>query len=146
MTHVVLIDRRHLRVLRLESSGALIETYAVEDPNAAAHERDLRADRPGRAVNTASGARVTLDPKHSAQSASLQRWLKSVGTVLVDKHIDQIVLVASARLLALLRVSLPAQVRRQVLAEVARDLMKHSPQRLKKQLQAALGDATRLLR
>jgi protein required for attachment to host cells len=116
MLHVVLLDNRRLRILRRDPDDALIEMYAVEDPEAVAHERDLRADRPGRTVNAASGSRVALQPKHSARSISLQRWLKTVGmklsAFLAEGQSDGLVLVASARLLGLLKAALPTEVRR----------------------------------
>jgi protein required for attachment to host cells len=150
MLHVVLLDNRRLRILRRDPDDTLIETYAVEDPEAVAHERDLRADRPGRAVNAASGSRVALQPKHSARSISLQRWLRTVGAklsaFLAEGQSDGLVLVASARLLGLLKVALPTEVRRKVLAELARDLAKQTSASLEKRLRPTLQEASIRLR
>lgn len=145
MLHVVVVDQKHLCVLRVDPDGALIVVHATDDPNAAEHERDLRADRPGRMANTATHSRVSLEPKSSARSVSLHRWLKSIGmslrSMLADGHSDGIVLVASARLLGLLRVAIPLEIRRKVLVEVPRDLGKHSPASLEKHLKPALREA-----
>lgn len=145
MLHVVLVDNRRLRILEVTPDGALVETYAMTDPEALERERDLRSDRPGRVVNVAAGSRVAYEPKHAARSISLQRWLKSIGlklaATLADGHSDGIVLIASSRLLGILRVSLPKEVRRKVLIEVARDLAKQTPTTLVKRLQPTLQEA-----
>lgn len=150
MLHVVVADKKHLCILRVDPDGALIVVHASEDPNAVEHERDLRADRPGRVFNAAARTRVSLAQKSSARALAVQRWLKSIGltlrSMLANGHSDGIILVASARLLGPLRVAIPLEVRRKVLVEVARDLGKHSPASLWKHLQPALREAQARLR
>lgn len=150
MLHVVLIDSKRLRVLRDDPDGALVEVLAAEDSQAVPHERDLRADRPGRTINAAAGSHVAFSSRHTARSLSLQGWLKATGVTLRDLiaggQCSGIVMVASSRLLGLLRVTLPIEVRRQVLVEVARDLAKQSPATLQKRLRPELLEATRRLR
>jgi protein required for attachment to host cells len=141
MIYIALIDSRRLRILREDPDGVLIEQQTTEDREAVAHERDLRADRAGRVVNAAAGARVALTPKTSSRSIALQRWLKSIGMQLLEligSANDGIVLVASARLLGLLRVNLPVEVRRAVLAEVPRDLVKQGAVALEARLRPTL--------
>jgi protein required for attachment to host cells len=141
MIYIVLIDSRRLRILREDPDGVLVEQLTTEDRDAVAHERDLRSDRAGRVVNAAAGARVTLGPRSSSRSIAVQRWLKSIGVQLrelIQSANDGIVLVASARLLGLLRVNLPVEVRRAVVAEVTRDLAKQGVVALEKRLRPTL--------
>ena len=143
MLHIVLIDNKRLRVLQRDAQGRLTEIYASENRESVAHERDARADRAGRVVNASSGARVTLDPRSTARSLSLQRWIKTIGIELQEPLAESTgyVLVASTRLLGLLRVSLPMALRRKLLVEVGRDLTKQTPAALEKRLRSELQEA-----
>ena len=145
MLHIVLADTRSLRILGLTAEGALIEVTAIADAEAAAHERDLGTDRPGRVVNAAAGSRVSLSARHTARAVALQRWLKTIGRQLHDLvsvgQCDGIVLVASSRLLGLLRIALPGEVRRMTLVEVPRDLVKQKARVLEERLRPALMQA-----
>lgn len=150
MIHVAIVDARRLRILEQDPDGALIETESLEDRAAFSHERDYVADRPGRMIKAVSGSHVALAPRHTAQSIALQRWLKLVGRQLRDVleagRCEGIVLVASSRLMGLLRVCLPPDVRRGVILEVKRDLAKQAPLTLEKRLRPALLEARDRLR
>jgi protein required for attachment to host cells len=150
MLHLIVADSKVARILGVDFDGALIEMTQLVNESAVAHERDLVTDRPGRMIAPGSGARVSLAPKTSARATSLQRWLKSVAAQLrafvASSSSEGLVLVASPRLLALLRSVLPAEVKKQVLLEIPRDLAKQSLTSIQKRLTPTLRAAVKRAR
>lgn len=146
MIHAIVADARTVRVFEgSPPSRALAEVAVFRNRAAGHHERDLVSDRPGRVVNSASGARQAYEPKIRASQHAMQSWLRaigpSLGALLEARSNESIVLVASPRTLAQLRKALPAAVSKRVTGELPLDLAQQPLGELKKRLQPALRAA-----
>jgi protein required for attachment to host cells len=151
MIHALVADTRSIRVFEAsERAGALWEVAVLRNPDAGRHERDLISDRPGRVINSASGGHQAYDPKVSAREHAMQVWLKQIGPsireLIESRQGDGVVLVAAPRMLASLRKSLPAGIRKRVAGEMPLDLTKSSVASLKKRLGPAMAAAARKAR
>jgi protein required for attachment to host cells len=148
MLHVLVADSKIVRVFESEADETVLRELATfHNVDAAAHERDLTADRPGSALNTAAGVHQSYEPKLSAWRHTLQRWIKMLGpqlqALLAAQRSEGVVLVAAPRLLPLLRASLPPKTRALIGAELPRDLAKQPIDVLSKRLQPSLREVRR---
>lgn len=146
MIHAIVADARTVRVFEgSPPSRALAEVAVFRNQAAGHHERDLVSDRPGRVVNSASGAHQAYEPKVRASQHVMESWLRAIGpsleALLDARSGESLVLVASPRMLAQLRKAFPAGLRKRVTGEVRRDLAKQPLGELKKRLQPALRAA-----
>lgn len=146
MIHAIVADSRTVRVFEGSPPGrALAEVAVFRNRAGGHHERDLVSDRPGRVVNSASGARQAYEPKVRASQHVMQNWLRSIGpslkALLEARSNESVVLVASPRMLAQLRKALPAAVSKRVRGELRLDLAQQPLGELKKRLQPALRTA-----
>jgi protein required for attachment to host cells len=151
MIHALVADTRSIRVFEASHRAAAPwEVAVLRNPHTGRHERDLVSDRPGRVVNAASGGRQAYEPRVSARDHAMQVWLKQVGPSLRElidsRQGDAVVLVAAPRMLASLRKSLPAGIRKRIARELAVDLTKSGAATLKKRLGPAMAAAARKLR
>ena len=151
MIHALVADSRSIRVFETSGgAGAPAEVAVLHNPGAGHHERDLVSDRPGRVINGASGRHQAYEPKSSPMQHAMQVWLKQVGPSILElidsRHGDGVVLVAAPRMLANLRKSLPASIRKRVTGEVRLDLTHASVASLKKRLGPAMAAAARKAR
>ena len=147
MIHAIVADSRTVRILAGSPPGRELAEVAVFRNQAGwQHERELVSDRPGRVVNSASGARQAFEPKIRASQHMMQTWLRSIGPLLEDllavRSSGPLLLVASPRMLTQLRKALPVAVRKRVSGEVRLDLAQQPLGELKKRLQPALRAAT----
>ena len=145
MIHAIVADARTVRVFEGSPPGRALAEIAVFRNRAGHHERDLVSDRPGRVVNSASGAHQAYEPKVRASQHVMQNWLRSIGpslgALLEARSNESVVLVASPRMLTQLRRALPAAVSKRVTAELRLDLAQQPLGALKKRLQPALQAA-----
>lgn len=151
MIHALVADTRSIRVFEASSRAAPpAEVAVLRNPDAGHHERDLVSDRPGRVINRASGGHQAYEPKASAMQHAMQVWLKQIGPSLREliesRRSDGLVLVASPRMLANLRRSLPASMRKRVAGEMPLDLAHSSAANLRKRLGPAMAAAARKVR
>lgn len=130
MIHAIVADTRRVRVFEAVSDCAPLELAVFANPAGGKPERDLVSDRPGRVINTTSGAHQALQSHATAREHALQLWLKHIGEplreLLEERSSAAIVLFASPRLLPMLRRRLPSSLRHLVHKEVALDLA-HQP-------------------
>lgn len=147
MIHALVADTRSIRVFEAsDRASAPSEVAVLRNPVAGRHERDLVSDRPGRIINSACGVHQAYEPKRSAAEHAMQVWLKqvapSIRELVQSRRTDGLVLVASPRILAHLRRSLPASVRKLVAGEIRLDLAHASAADLKRRLRPAIAEAT----
>jgi protein required for attachment to host cells len=129
---VVVADQSEARVYLLR--GAAIRLAAsLENPAAHLHDRDLKSDRPGRVYDRAPPARGRRGagahhatggerkPRRQVAIAFARDIAAAVGASRRTARFDRLVLVAAPRFLGMLRRSLPATLRAQVVAEYAKD-------------------------
>jgi hypothetical protein len=149
MFHIVIVDGKRVRVLEETApEGRLHELAVLNNPEASGHERDLVADRPGRTASSASGARQAYVPRVSARRLALERWMnlaaKQLSGLLTSRRSDGYLLVATPRLLSLVRAAAPARTARLAYAELSRDLAKLPPRELRRRVQPGLQELRRL--
>lgn len=142
MIHAIVADNRRVRLFEAVADRAPIELVIFANPAGGKLERDLVSDRPGRRVNTASGAHQTLQNHSPASEHALQLWLKSIAPPLREmleaRSSTGLILFASPRLLSMLRRCLPAPVRRLVRNEVTLDLARQPSGALRKRIEPTL--------
>lgn len=148
MLHALVADARAVRIFEAGSAVRSIDEIAVFHNKAShGHERDLVADRAGRTIHGAARMHQAYAPRTSATEHALQVWLKAVGVAVRDllqsRESELLVLVASPRMLARLRKSLPATVRKAVAEEVPLDLVHQPTLALKTRLRLTLRAAVR---
>lgn len=151
MIHALVADTRSIRVFETSNvSGAPAEVAVLRNPDAGHHRRDLVSDRAGRAINSSSGQHQAYEPRTNPMQHATQVWLKQIGpslSELIDsRHGDAVVLVAAPRMLASLRKSLPASLRKRVKGEMRLDLAQANLASLKRRLGPAMAAAARKAR
>lgn len=129
MLHILIADRRTLRVLESSGASPALEEIAVfRNAAAGRHERDLVSDRPGRVINAAAGTRQSYEPRTSARLHSMQVWLRelrpSLRELLGSHDSGGLVLVAAPRMLAELQRQLPPDLRSRVVGTMPLDLVR----------------------
>ncbi len=126
-TWVLIADSSRARILG--TKGPLDDLAPVEDQvfrNAHPRLRDILSDRPGRTFDSAGAGRHAMAYSSDARREDERAFATRLSAVLEDalrrNAFDQLVVVAAPRMLGDLRKEIPADVRKLVKAEVAKDL------------------------
>lgn len=145
MIHVIVADSHCLRIYEETARGAPEEVAVFRNPANARHERDWVSDRPGRVINSASGAHQAYQPRTPASRHGQKIWLRAIaGSVrqLLDERANQaLVLIASRRMLPALKHCLPAAVLSRMCKEVPVDIAQQPSSMQTKRLLAVLHSA-----
>lgn len=111
-TFVLVADASRARLFRREESGALALLEEAEHPESRAHNRDLGADKPGRAFTGVgvSKGRSALEPRTEPQEVEAEKFARELGDRLAqafDAHaFDELIVAAPPKFLGLLRETL----------------------------------------
>lgn len=141
-TWFVVADGEHARVLAHQTDRGFEEVRRLD--SAAAHQpaRDLGADRPGRAFESAGGARHAVaprtDPHRRAKTDFAQIVAEEIVRARQQGAFDRLALVAPPPILAAIKENLDAECGRRLDRELAKDLTKLPEDELRRRL-AALG-------
>ncbi len=148
-TWVLIADGSRARIF--EQSGRALKSVrglslsAELPPN-----RDLLADRPGRAFESQTPTRHAMvnrtDPHRELKRAFAKRIARVLQSKLAEKRYDRLVVVAPPVTLGDLRRALPKGVRDRVEVEVAQDLIKTPQHQLAEHLRDMLPRETRPVR
>jgi protein required for attachment to host cells len=110
----------------------LIDTLA--NPAARAREQDLVSSRQGRMVDRGVGHTVSFGARHSARETALERHAyrvaRRIGAPGTRTPGDRLVLIASGRLLTLIRKHLSVASEKRLVAEIPKDLTHLDPRGL----------------
>ncbi len=111
----VVVDAGRTRVLTRDEPGGRLQTVEIiENPEAGSHARDIDADRPGRAFDSAGAGRHAMGTEVDPVTQSQLRYVKKVTDYLGDAcqqgRCSRLMLVAGPRMLGMLRqqLDLPA--------------------------------------
>ena len=118
-------------------SDALRPVVKLTDPKAHLHDRDFNSDRPGRVFDHASGpGRRGGSSHHSTGGERTPRRLEAAAFAarIAEEleqshrsgHFDRLIIMAGPSFLGLLRKAIPESVRGSVVAEIPKDLIRHS--------------------
>jgi protein required for attachment to host cells len=129
---IVVADQAQARIYLLRGAALRIAA-SLENEAARRHDRDLKSDRPGRVYDRAppvrgrrgAGAHHATGgertPRRQVAITFARNIAAAVGASRRQAPFDRLVLVAAPRFLGLLRRTLPAALRAQVVAELAKD-------------------------
>ncbi|WP_129781917.1 host attachment protein [Peristeroidobacter soli] len=149
MIHAIVADTRRLRVFEAVADRAPLELAVFANPAGGKPERELVSDRPGRVINSASGAHQALQGHTPAREHALQSWLKDIARpireLLDARDSTGLILFASPRLLPMLRQCLPASAQRLIHKQVTLDLARQPSGALRKRIEPALRIAEKEL-
>ena len=148
VTWFVIADGMHARVLRQEGAhGDLVPALEHEmiEPQVQGFSRDLGADRPGRAFDTAGGGPHAMEPRSDPHMRMKQVFARRVAELVNaaagQGAFERLVVVAPPRTLGELRAELDPDVRARIVAEAAKDLMKIPQAELCEHLAKIVTDA-----
>lgn len=137
-TWFVVADGEHARVLAHEPDRGFEDTLALDSAAAHRRARDLGADRPGRAYESAGGAHHAV-----AERTDLHRRAKTDFAQIVAGEIvrarregafDRLALVAPPPILAAIKEHLDADCATRLYGELAKDLLKLPDEELRRRL------------
>lgn len=128
ITWIVLADGDKAKVFEQDGSGKGLR--AVKDANLEQdhlRDQDIMADRPGRSISSAGpGSRSAVGYHTDPVEARERRFVEKLAAMLDEKRTagayDRLVIAAAPAALGDLRPALTEQVRRVVVAELAKDL------------------------
>ncbi len=116
----------------------------LEWPEGRLHARDLYADKPGRAFDSAGQGRHALEPPTDPHVEELERFAREIARVLEDGQqrgaYQRLIIIAAPRLLGMLREVLPDAVRERLQAEIDKDLTAYDGRELTEWLRRELWE------
>jgi protein required for attachment to host cells len=116
---------------RIFSSGAiksmpLTEIHALVDPQSRLHQRDVMTDRPGRTYNRLGYGRHAIQQRYSLKRESSRRFAMRICAYLEQAHrrhiFQNLVLIASAEFLGLLRRQMSSELRLCIQREIPKNV------------------------
>jgi protein required for attachment to host cells len=136
---VLAADSSHAKILRADNRvGPLVAIEELEHPESRMKDTELYADEPGRAFDSAGQGRHAMENEVDAKKEESLRFAKQLCEKLrqaaVDKAFDKLYIVAAPAFLGELRDCLDDQVKSRVAGEVAKDVVKQSPEEIRQKL------------
>lgn len=142
---IVIADSAHARFFSIGHRPMhLVEAHPDVTGPSHEHVRGIVSDRAGRTFNSAPGkARHGLESRHDPKKMEKHNFIVTLVDVLDNAArsgaFDALVLVAPKRSLGELRPLLSEGIRNRIIAEIPKDLMKHSSAELLKHLEPVLN-------
>jgi protein required for attachment to host cells len=138
---IVVADERQANFFDAASPGSLVSQGSIMNGAAGLKDRDLETDREGRryggtsGVSHAGGAAQShhhgTDGERSTEIHDLQLFAKAVAKRIdherATNSFDRLVIIASPKVLGLLRKELPKQSEDALAAEIPKDLLHQGP-------------------
>ncbi len=126
-TWILIADGARARILCNDGPGRGIAREVVREfQGSTAPSRDIAADRPGRAFDSAGIGRHAMqpssDPHENEEAGFLREIVAYLDKANHAKSFDRLILVAPPKALGTLRAALPAQVAAKVTGEINKDL------------------------
>lgn len=136
---VLVADSTYARIFTTDSPlGSLSELEALTHPESRMHDRELGTDAPGRTFDSMGdgrhGMEVTTRPKQQEAIEFAGEVARRLEAGHQRQEFVHLVLVAAPEFLGLLRGKLDTGVRDRVTVEVAKNLVKHSPEEIRRAL------------
>ncbi len=132
---VVVADARQARLLHSDHPGAGLT--ALEDGTLSwpsVREQETFSDRQGRSFDSAGAGRHAMERPSSAKEQGLRSFAGAIVDRIIQAHqsglFDRLALVAAPKMLGELRLSLPPEIARMVVAELAKDLTDATPEEI----------------
>jgi len=146
-TWVLVADGAHAKIYVGEKKGLRLRETPKETFDATQERsRELGTDKPGRMGTPAMGGQRNAfdwrtDPRRHVEATFIKSVAEHVETAAKASEVDQIVLVASPRALGDLRNALGDHARAKVVAEIDRELVNETPEKIRDYVIAAMRAA-----
>ncbi|MBK8457163.1 MAG: host attachment protein [Phyllobacteriaceae bacterium] len=143
-TLILVADAAHARYFLHEGPGCGLKALPARDvsePHKA--NRDLDADKPGRAFESATHGRSAYEPKRDshalAEAAFLRRLAEGLPDIMKEEEAERLIVCADPKALGLLRGLLPTFAAERLAATLDKDLVKTPAKELAKHLEDLLA-------
>lgn len=136
---ILAADSAHAKILRADNRvGPLVPIEELEHPEARMKNGDLYADQPGRTFDSGGQGRHVMENEVDAKTEESIRFARSLCDKLRqaanDKAFDKLYILAAPAFLGELRECLDDRTRSLVAGEIAKDVVKQTPEEIRKKL------------
>lgn len=140
VTYVLVADGARARLYVNEGPGKGLHPLsgAIHKADLHHHSRDVKSDKPGRAVDAGTGQRSSMEPHQDWHRFEKHKFAREMAKLLdaaaSNKAFDRLVLVAPPTTLGDLRMELGEPVLKMISGELAKDLTRHPEHELPQHL------------
>lgn len=147
-TWILVADSGAARIFGTDDpTGPLTELEAMTHPEGRMLARELTSDLPGRAFDSAGQGRHIMEsevgPRQQAAIEFANFLARRLDRARVQRECERLVLIAPPDFLGLLRKAIGAELRRLVMLELDRNLVKLPPKELRERLPERLYEPAR---
>lgn len=145
VTYVLVADGARARLYANHGPGKGLQPVsgATHKSDLHHHDRDILADKPGRAFNSVGNSRSAMEPQTDWHRFEKHKFAREMAKVLdaaaASKSFDRLILVAPPATLGDLRMELGDGTRKMISAELPKDLTRHAEQELPAHLGSVLA-------
>ncbi len=136
---VLAADSSYAKILKADNRvGPLVPIEELEHPESRMKDTELYSDQPGRAFDRGGQGRHAMENEVDAKKEESIRFARALCEKLRqaanDKAFDKLYIVAAPAFLGELRDCMDAHVKSLVAGEVAKDVVKQSPEEIREKL------------
>ena len=145
VTYILVADGARARLYANHGVGKGLQPVsgATHKADLHHHDREILADKPGRAYNSVGQGRSAMEPPTEWHRFEKHKFAREMARVLdsaaANKAFDRLILVAPPATLGDLRTELGDATRKMVTAELPKDLTRHAEHELPQHLAAVLA-------
>jgi len=125
---IVVADGEHARFVTPAPKSAFHTQRVLDSPSAHKRSSDLGTDRPDQSMESATGTRHSITPKHDPHDMEKQKFARSVAEEInrasAQESFDRLVLVAPAHTLKEIRHELDTTTAAKLVGTLQKDLVK----------------------
>lgn len=138
-TWILVADSSRARIFTADKpSSPLTELETIAHPEGRMHERDMTSDLPGHHADSVGGGRHGFDDETEPKEQETIDFAKLISRHLeaarTTNNLEQLMIVAPPSFLGNIRNELSEQARKLVTVEVNKNLVRHSPEDIRKHL------------
>jgi protein required for attachment to host cells len=131
---VLVANSAQARLFKLEKMSKLSELYAFVHPESRFHEQDLIDTKPGRAFDSNTPNRHSMEPKITQKELEIEQFAKSIADYLeqarVKSHFNRLYIAAGPNFLGTLRKTLFPLTAQLIKKEISKDLVHAKPEHI----------------
>jgi len=136
---ILAADSAHAKILRADNRvGPLIPIEEMEHPESRMKNGELYSDQPGRTFDSGGQGRHVMENEVDAKTEESLRFAKKLCEKLrqgaLDKAFDKLYILAPPAFLGELRECLDANLKSLVAGEITKDVVKQTPEEIRKKL------------
>ncbi len=136
---ILAADSAYAKILRADNRvGPLEPIEELEHPESRMKNSELNSDQPGRAFDSAGQGRHAMENEVDAKKEESIRFAKHLAEKLrqaaIDKAFDKLYILAAPAFLGELRDCMAGSVKSLVAGEIAKDVVKQTPEEIRKKL------------